>query len=49
MSQLLKRADADRKITDAPAKAERVLGTAELDRVVAAGGNPTTSGNPVED
>ena len=38
MLELSKRAGADRNVANAPTKAERVLGTAELDKIAAAGG-----------
>jgi hypothetical protein len=46
--ELSKRASADRNIVGAT-MAERVLGTAELDKVAAGGGKTGASSNPVED
>jgi hypothetical protein len=49
ISQPAEAANADQNFGNALTKAERVLGMAELDKVAGAGGNTTTSGNPVED
>jgi hypothetical protein len=51
ISHLLKRADADRKVTHAPANraADRDLAETQLANVAAAGGKSTASSNPVED
>jgi hypothetical protein len=51
LSQLLKRADADRTVTHAPRNlaAKRNLAETQLADVTAAGGKSTTSSNPVED
>jgi len=47
--QLFRPADADGKGADAPAKAEHMLGEAELDHVTGGGGKAGASTNPVGD
>jgi hypothetical protein len=51
LSQLLRRADADRKVADVPPSlaADRRLPETQLANVAAAGGRSCTSSNPVED
>ena len=49
MLSLSKRPGAHRNIAGATTKAEGALDSAELDKVVAAGGSTTGSSNPVGD